>query len=169
VPGPSGSVYREKYAINLKSEFPRIPFYSDFWSWSDWGKELMQLHVAYDRVEPWPLKRLDKPSKQGGLGSQPKVLLRADKAKGVIDVDSDTSLTDVPEAVWSYKLGNRTAIEWVLDQHKERKPRDAIIAASFNTYRLSTFKEQVVDLLGRVARVSVETVKITEQMKAVKR
>jgi len=31
-------VYREKYALNLKREFPRIPFYSDFWQWADWGK-----------------------------------------------------------------------------------------------------------------------------------
>ncbi len=162
-------VYRDTFADNLKREFPRIPFYRDFWSWSGWGKELMQLHVGYDSVEPWPLKRLDKPRKQGGLGPQPKVLLRADKANGVIEIDSDTSLTDVPEAVWSYKLGNRTAIEWVLDQHKERKPKDPIVAAAFNTYRLSAFKEQVVDLLRRVVRVSVETVRITEQMKAVKR
>lgn len=84
-------------------------------------------------------------------------------------IDSGTSLTDAPEAVWAYKLGNRTAIEWVLDQHKERKLKDPTIAALFNTYRFSDFKEQVVDLLGRVARVSVETVRITEQMMAVKR
>ena len=45
-------VYREKYALNLKREFPRIPFYSDFWQWADWGKELMDLHIGYDSVAP---------------------------------------------------------------------------------------------------------------------
>ncbi len=49
-------VYREKYAINLKREFPRIPFYADFWQWSDWGKALMDLHIGYESVEPWPLE-----------------------------------------------------------------------------------------------------------------
>ena len=43
-------VYREKYAINLKREFPRIPFYADFWKWSDWGEELMKLHIGYESV-----------------------------------------------------------------------------------------------------------------------
>jgi predicted helicase len=57
----------------------------------------------------------------------------------------------------------------VLDQYRERKPKDPIIAASFNTYRLSAFKETVIELLGRVTRVSVETVKITEQMRAAQR
>ncbi|WP_161785023.1 type ISP restriction/modification enzyme [Hoeflea sp. BAL378] len=42
-------VYREKYAINLKREFPRIPFYPDFWAWAAWGERLMALHVGYRR------------------------------------------------------------------------------------------------------------------------
>ena len=40
-------LYREKYAQNLKREFPRIPFYADFWQWADWGAALMQLHIGY--------------------------------------------------------------------------------------------------------------------------
>ena len=38
-------IYREKYALNLKREFPRIPFYADFWRWADWGEALM--NAAY--------------------------------------------------------------------------------------------------------------------------
>jgi predicted helicase len=52
-------VYREKYALNLKREFPRVPFYPDFWTWADWGRRLMDLHIGYETVEPWPLQRLD--------------------------------------------------------------------------------------------------------------
>ncbi len=47
-------IYREKYALNLKREFPRIPFYADFWRWADWGEKLMALHIGYETVEPWP-------------------------------------------------------------------------------------------------------------------
>jgi predicted helicase len=47
-------IYREKYALNLKREFPRIPFYPDFWRWADWGEALMALHIGYETVEPWP-------------------------------------------------------------------------------------------------------------------
>ena len=48
--------YRQKYAINLKREFPRIPFYDDFEQWAAWGRALMDLHLNYERVEPYPLK-----------------------------------------------------------------------------------------------------------------
>jgi predicted helicase len=47
--------YREKYALNLKREFPRIPFYTDFWRWAHWGKKLMALHIGYETVDPWPV------------------------------------------------------------------------------------------------------------------
>src|SRR5262249_35274627 len=49
-------IYREKYALDLKREFPRIPFYSDFWEWAKWGEQLMALHTGYETVEPWPLE-----------------------------------------------------------------------------------------------------------------
>jgi predicted helicase len=42
-------LYREKYALNLKREFPRIPFYADFWCWAEWGEQLMALHIGYER------------------------------------------------------------------------------------------------------------------------
>jgi predicted helicase len=54
--------YREKYRLNLKRDFPRIPFYDDFWQWAAWGKELMDLHVGFETVEPWPLERREKPA-----------------------------------------------------------------------------------------------------------
>ena len=54
-------IYREKYAINLKREFPRIPFYPDFWQWAEWGEKLMALHIGYESVEPWPLSGSTRP------------------------------------------------------------------------------------------------------------
>src|SRR3546814_6378840 len=41
-------VYRETFAINLKREFPRIPFYPDFKQWVVWGERLMELHINYE-------------------------------------------------------------------------------------------------------------------------
>jgi hypothetical protein len=58
----------------------------------------------------------------------------------------------------------RSALEWVLDQYKEKKPGDPTIAEKFNTYRFADYKEKVIDLLKRVCTVSVETMKIVEQM-----
>jgi len=53
---------------------------------------------------------------------------------------------------------------WVLDQYKEKKPRDATIREKFNTYRFADYKEEVIELLERVCAVSVETVGIVDEI-----
>jgi predicted helicase len=57
------------------------------------------------------------------------------------------------------------AVERFLDRYKERKPRDATIHEKFNTYRFADYKEDVVELVGRVTAVSVATMQIVEQMR----
>jgi predicted helicase len=151
--------YRRKYALNLKREFPRLPFYEDFRQWAAWGRELMDLHINYETAKPFKLKRVDAQT-----NSTPRTKLKADKTSGIIELDSETVLQGVPSDAWEYKLGNRSALEWILDQYKEKKPSDATIAEKFNTYRFADYKETVVDLLKRVCTVSVKTVAITNQM-----
>jgi len=63
-------------------------------------------------------------------------------------------------------VGNRCALDWVLDQYKEKKPKDPTIREKFDTYRFADHKEKVIDLLARVTTVSVETVCIVAAMKA---
>ena len=184
-------LYREKYALNLKREFPRIPFYPDFDQWVAWGEALLKLHIDYEKVKPAKLTRVDTPAPKRAEGTHPKPKLKsypgtpysvspdgADKgdteygvpgAVGNIVIDEDTQLTGVPVQAWDYRLGNRSAIDWVLDQHKEKTPRDPTIRAKFNTYRFADYKESCIELLGRVVSVSVETVAITEAMKALDR
>lgn len=163
-------VYRDKYAQNLRREFPRIPFYADFWRWADWGRALMALHVGYETVAPYALTCHDTPDTAArAAGLAPKVLLKSDPAAGCIVLDSETTLRGVPPEAWAYRLGNRCAIDWVLDQHKEKKPKDPTIRARFDHYRFADHKERVIALLARVATVSVETVRITTAMQALAR
>lgn len=159
-------VYREKYALNLKREFPRIPFYENFWRWRDWGQDLLDLHIGYEAAESFGLKRTDVPDKKArAAGQTPKPILKSDHDTGVILLDSETQLGGAPPEAWRYMLGNRCAIDWVLDQHREKTPKDPIIREKFNSYRFADHKEKVVDLLQRVTTVSVKTVEITEAMR----
>ena len=151
-------VYRHDYRTDLLREFPRLPFYHDFHLWRDMGRELLDLHIGFEQAEPYPLERVD-------LEGEPRrVILRADKEQGAIVLDDKTTLRGVPPEAWEYQLGSRSALEWVLDQYKERKPRDPTIAQRFNTYRFADHKERVIDLLGRVCAVSVKTVEIVGRM-----
>ncbi|MES2488289.1 MAG: type ISP restriction/modification enzyme [Pseudomonadota bacterium] len=154
--------YRKKYALNLNRELPRVPFYGDsagFNQWADWGERLLMLHTGFEAAETFALKRVDV-----SRGGEPKCKLKADKIAGRIEIDAETSLSGIPAIAWDYKLANRSALEWVLDQYKESMPRDPNIAEHFNTYHFSDYKERVIDLLMRVTTVSVETMRIVNAM-----
>ena len=153
--------YRTKYELNLKREFPRLPFYADFHQWATWGKALMDLHLNYEAIAPYGLERQEIATKE-----KPKAKLKADKTQGVIILDENSQLTGIPAIAWDYKLGNRSALEWILDQYKEKKPKDPTIAKLFNTYKFADYQEQVIDLLDRVCTVSVKTMEIIHQMPA---
>lgn len=115
---------------------------------------------------PVPTSRTPGPKRRG---TPLRVILKAKKGAGTIQLDSETTLSGIPPECWDYKLGNRSELEWVLDQYKEKKPRDSTVAEKFNTYRFADYKEQVIDLMGRVTRVSVETMEIVEAMRQVDR
>jgi predicted helicase len=83
--------------------------------------------------------------KKLAANAQNKPKLKADKDGGKIYLDAITTLQGVPSIAWAYKLGNRSALEWILDQYKEKKPRDPTIANKFNTYRHADYKEQVIN------------------------
>jgi predicted helicase len=143
-------LYRKKYALNLKREFPRIPFYADFWQWTAWGEALTRLHLGYAASAPWPLQRTDTPDQKARKARlTPKVILKANEDAGTIQLDSETTIAGVPATAWTYRLGNRSALEWILDQHRETVPKDPTIRAKFNNYRFADHKDAVIDLLKR--------------------
>ena len=151
-------VHRHDYRLDLLRGFPRLPFYHEFNIWKQMGQELLDLHIGFEQAEPYPLERVD-------LEGEPKrVILRADKAAGAILLDDKTTLRGIPPEAWEYQLGSRSALEWVLDQYKEKKPKDPTIAEKFNTYLFSDHKEQVIDLLRKVCTVSVATMEIVDGM-----
>ena len=154
-------VYRHDYRLDLLREFPRLPFYHEFDLWAELGRELLDLHLNFATAEPYQLERRENANAPADGG---KVILKADKARGLIHLDARTTLAGIPASAWEYVLGSRTALEWILDQYKERKPKDATIAARFHTYRFADHKEQVINLLQRVCAVSVRTAEIVAGM-----
>ncbi len=161
--------YRKKYELNLKREFPRLPYYKDFYKWVNWGKELMNLHINYEKADFFKLKIENK-----DLKIKPKVKLKIDKINNCIIIDENTIIKEIPKLAFEYKLGNRSAIEWILNQYKEKTysknvlkkyPDKQILNEKFNTYKFSDYKKQVINLIKRVTTVSVKTMEIINKMK----
>lgn len=151
--------YRKKYEQNLKREIPRVPFYQDFFKWVKWGKKLMDLHIDYDLAMPYNLKIVEVSDRKHS-----KTKLKANIEEGIIQLDESTELHGIPIQAWEYKLANRSALNWVLEQYKVGESKDLIIEKKFNEYSFQDYKLEVIEMLKKVCTVSVKTMNILKSM-----
>ena len=153
-------VYRERYQANLKRELPRIPFAPDFRAFANAGARLAQIHVAYEDQPEYPLAQLETPDAPLDWRVE-KMRLSKDKAQ--ITYNRFLTLDGIPAAAFNYRLGNRCALEWIIDQYRVKTDRRSGIV---NDPNRAEDPEYIVRLLGQVISVSLETVKIVESLPA---
>jgi predicted helicase len=61
-------------------------------------------------------------------------------------------------------LGNRSAIEWVIDGYKEKKIKDKTVSEKFNSYKFENHKNEILTLLKKVTTVSLKTLDLIEKL-----
>lgn len=153
--------YREKFADNLKRELPRIPFAPDFRAFAAAGKKLAALHLDYEQLEPWELQFVEAPGVPLSYRVEDKMRLSKDKLRLI--VNPSLTLAGIPPAALEYRLGNRSALEWVVDQYQLSTDKRSGITSDPNR---DDDPEYIVRLVGQVIRVSLETVAIVNSLPA---
>jgi predicted helicase len=148
--------YREKFADNLKRELPRIPFAPGFRAFAKAGAKLARLHLDYETLEPWKLRWIETP----GVPLSYRVeKMKLSKDKTTLTVNPSLTLAGIPPETSEYHLGNRSALEWVIDQYQVSEDKRSGIKSDPNR---EEDEQYIVRLVGQVVRVSVETVKIVK-------
>lgn len=127
-------------------------------------QNLLNEYYKKKNLLPIPQKTKTETYSDASIPKQLKPILKADKDSGVIYIDRQTRLENIPKETWQYKLGNRSAVEWVLDQYKEKKIKDPTVRAKFNTYKFADYKNEVIELIKKVIKVSIETVDIIKKV-----
>jgi len=122
------------------------------------GKKLAALHLDYEKLEPYPLKWLEADDIPLSYRVQ-KMRLSPDK-KNIIVNDSLT-LAGIPPEVYNYRLGNRSALDWVIDQYQITEDKRSGIKSDPNR---EDDPDYIVRLVGQVVRVSVDTVAIVNAL-----
>ena len=150
--------YRERYAENLKKELPRVPFAPEFSAFRDAGRELSALHLGYEEAEPWPLEYVWDAKKTPSWRVEK---MKLSKDKTAVVVNDTLTLRGIPERAHEYRLGNRSAVEWVIDQYRVKEDTRSGIVSDPNR---SDDEQYIVDLIRRVVRVSVETTRIVDAL-----
>jgi predicted helicase len=155
--------YHVKYAANLRRELPRIPFADDFAALAKAGEKLAALHTGYEDQKPYKLKHVETPGAKLDLRVE-RMKLSKDKASLVYN--DYLTLTGIPESAHAYRLGNRSALEWVIDQYRVERDEKGEITSDPNR---GEDAEYILRLVGQVVAVSVETMKLVAALPALEK
>ncbi len=98
----------------------------------------------------------------GGFGYRVEKM-RLSKDKTAVAVNESLTLGKIPAEAFEYRLGNRSALEWVIDQYQVSTDKRSGITSDPNR---ADDEEYIVRLVGQVVRVSVETVRIVRGLPA---
>ena len=150
--------YREKYQANLKRDLPHIPFAEDFWGFANAGARLADIHVNYESVPKYEKLELKETPNTQRIDWQVEKM-RFSKDKTQIYYNDYSTLAGIPAEVFDYRLGNRSALEWVVDQYRVKVDKRSGIV---NDPNRADVPQYIVDLIGRVITVSLETVEIVK-------
>ena len=168
--------YRTKYAADLKKMLPHIETPSsraEFDKFAAAGQELMDLHVNYESVEPWPLDiqvKGDEADRETWRVLKMKWAKRKDPetGKNVNDVtkliyNKRVTISDIPAEADEYMLGSRSAVAWLIDRYQVKKDKASGIVNDPNDWADEVGNPRyIVDLIGKVVRVAMETVRIVD-------
>ena len=148
--------YRQRYQANLKRELPRIPFAPDFRAFAAAGARLAAIHVGYEEQPEHPLQQIETPEMPLDWRVEK---MRLSKDKTQLRYNGFLTLDGIPAEAFAYRLGNRSALEWVIDQYRVKTEKRSGIV---NDPNRTDESEYIVRLIGKVISVSLETVKIVE-------
>ncbi len=150
--------YREKYEANLKRDLPHIPFATDFWAFATAGVKLAELHVNYETAQQFPLKYRETPDTPIDWRVE-KMKLSKDKTQ--LKYNEFLTLDGIPAEVFAYRLGTRSALEWVIDQYRVKTHKRSRLVTDPNCADAPRY---IVDLVARVITVSLKTVEIVKNL-----
>ena len=148
--------YRERYAADLKRDLPHIPYAADFWAFADAGAQLAELHVNYEAQPQYPLEPRRKADSPRDLRV---ARMRLSKDQTELIYNAHLTLAGVPAKALEYRLGTRSALEWLIDQYQVDSRRT--IANNPNDV---SDPRAIVKLIGSVITVSLRTVEIVERL-----
>lgn len=168
--------YREQFASLLKKKAPRIPLakdLQDFRAFAEAGQRLMDLHIGYESVKPYPLQ-VQTTTALGmdawelyAVGDKRMKFSTEDgvEDKTTLVYNSYVTLSDIPKEAYRYQLGWRSALEWVVNSYYIETDEDSGIVNDPNAWSRKVGNPRyILDLIGRVIAVSLKTMRIIDQL-----
>ena len=165
--------YRSQFSENLSKEVPRIPCVasaSDFWLFSQAGRELSALHLDYEKVALYPVKiecsvanptAADYRVEQMKYGKKGK-----EKDLTTLRYNNKITLKEIPLQAYNYGVGGTPALDWVVERQRVKTDKDSGFVSDANSYAIETVgnPRYPLELFQRIITVSLETMRIVDSL-----
>jgi predicted helicase len=130
-----------------------------FWEFANAVKKLAELHVHYEQQPEYPLEKLWKPTAK--LDYRVTKMRLSNKDKSILFYNDALTIKGIPLEAYEYRLGNRSALEWVIDQYQVSTDKRSGIT---NDPNRPDDPQYILRLIGQVITVSLETVHIVKSL-----
>lgn len=172
--------YRATFATDLKKSLPRLPLVEkseDFWTFSEAGRKLADLHLNYETIEPYHgcIVSYGAYSNKGETINYRIEKMRFSKIdsktvdKSIIHYNSGISISNIPAEAYEYIVNGKSAIEWIMERYAVTIDKNSGITNDPNDWTKEHNDEKYIfNLLLRVINVSVQTVEIVKGLPKLK-
>lgn len=163
--------YRKTFANDLKKMLPRIPLVEkaeDFWAFSKAGRQLADLHLNYETIEPYnkcvvvyqPYEQISyrvQKMKFGGTSKQ--------KDKTTIIYNNLITINNIPLKAYEYVVNGKSAIEWIMERYAVKIDIKSGITNDANDWCDEVGDEKYIfNLLLRIINLSCQSVDIINSL-----
>ena len=163
--------YKTRFAADLKKMLPRIPLAASFTAFSTAGRNLAHWHLNYETIEPYPLEEIHTQLLLEDTDYRVhKMIFAKQRVNGKLVADKTTiiysnkiTISGIPIEAYDYKVCDRSAIEWIIERYQISRDKDSGILNDPNTWNPEN-PRYILDLLKRIVRVSIETLKIVNEL-----
>jgi predicted helicase len=164
--------FTNRYAADLRKMLPRVPLVKDFWAFSNAGRELARWHLDYEAVEPYPLTEAGAAVRLSNKERYRVLKMTFGKKDGkpdksVIVYNAQFTLSDIPLKAYEYVVNGKPALEWVMERYQLTTDKETGISNDPNEW--SKDPKYIFDLVKRIVRVSLETMKIVDGLSALEK
>lgn len=163
--------YRDRYEADLKKMLAHIPMVPGFWEYSRIGRRLADLHVNYEFVEPYPLNEswaLGTPVDARDRYHITKLQWSKNgrkKDKSCLIYNEYLTLSGIPESVDTYRIGDRSPLDWIVDRYRVTRNNKSGILNDPNDYLMENDDPSyVVSLIKSLVNVAVKTIDLIEEL-----
>lgn len=168
--------YKKRYADNLSKELPRIPcvkMAADFWVFNKAGRDLAELHINYESVEPYPVNFACGALFMDSFTDKHYRVEQMKFGKKGKDIDKTTviynhaiTMTHIPLEAYEYVVNGKPALEWVMERQSVTSHKESGIVNDANLWAIETMNDPAypLKLFQRVITVSLETMKIVKAL-----